>query len=284
MSVYSKYRINKTDEILDIKACQKHLAKTLKVFMEFCDEFNLKPFLIWGTVLGAARNNKIIPWDDDIDLGINQNGFDKLLSMKEEIEKRGLIFSYYKQNKHLHSNLIRIHMDGLYQVCSSNFNDFLTPIYIDIFCCRTIDNYSKLNIKRLNKIKKIGDALILKETKYKSKNILKAILREVKKIPLYFVSSLYLHKKMDYICSKISLNDNAEEVFFADTLYSNNFKLYKRSFFDDLIRIDFEGVNCWVSRDYKELLNRIYGNWETPYDRSSGEIYNSKFIVKKLNN
>ena len=39
-------------------------------FVRICEIQNLDYFLIYGSLLGCSRNNKIIPWDGDIDFSI----------------------------------------------------------------------------------------------------------------------------------------------------------------------------------------------------------------------
>ena len=41
-------------------------VNVLNEFIKFCDDNDLKYFVVYGTLLGTIRHNGIIPWDDDI--------------------------------------------------------------------------------------------------------------------------------------------------------------------------------------------------------------------------
>ena len=51
----------------------------LKKFDSFCVDNNIKYSLIGGSLIGAIRNKGIIPWDDDIDIILMPDEYEKLL-------------------------------------------------------------------------------------------------------------------------------------------------------------------------------------------------------------
>ena len=53
-------------------------------FDRFCREHELKWFLIGGSMLGAARHQGFIPWDDDMDVGMPREDYERLLTLQDE--------------------------------------------------------------------------------------------------------------------------------------------------------------------------------------------------------
>lgn len=64
------------------------LATLLKNVTDFIDELKIDYWADGGTLLGAIRNKKHIPWDDDEDLGMDTYDFFKFRKHVNELEKR----------------------------------------------------------------------------------------------------------------------------------------------------------------------------------------------------
>ena len=71
----------------------------LKMFHSFCIENNIKYYLSHGTLLGAIRYKKFIPWDDDVDLLIPRKDYDRMLSIFKDNERYHL-FAFEKDSKY----------------------------------------------------------------------------------------------------------------------------------------------------------------------------------------
>ena len=57
--------------------------RMLKYVTDFIDKNELTYFLAFGTLLGAVRHQGFIPWDDDVDLWMPRNDFDRLYELLE---------------------------------------------------------------------------------------------------------------------------------------------------------------------------------------------------------
>ena len=62
------------------------LAEAKKIF----DKYNIECWLDTGTLLGAVRNGRLIPWDKDCDLGTWYDNAPRLNSILHEFRNRGL--------------------------------------------------------------------------------------------------------------------------------------------------------------------------------------------------
>ena len=105
---YYKYRKYKQKYINLIQYGGNNLPKytdeeTLNKLRKLCYDLdklfvdnNIMYWMDAGTLLGAIRHQDIVPWDDDVDLCIIEDDFNKLLSLKDKLKDLGYETSDWK--------------------------------------------------------------------------------------------------------------------------------------------------------------------------------------------
>lgn len=67
----------------------------VKAVVKICDKHGLTYYMLGGTMLGAVRHKGFIPWDDDIDLGMPRDDYEKLLKIAPtELPKELKVVNY----------------------------------------------------------------------------------------------------------------------------------------------------------------------------------------------
>ena len=62
---------------------QKIQLKMLKAVAALCEKYHIRYSIYCGTLLGAVRHKGFIPWDDDIDLSLDRENFNKFIAAAE---------------------------------------------------------------------------------------------------------------------------------------------------------------------------------------------------------
>ena len=75
---------NDTKAGYDLKLLHSRMLDILSAIDEVCRKYNLRYYLIAGTMLGAVRHKGFIPWDDDADICMPHSDYDKLIAHCKE--------------------------------------------------------------------------------------------------------------------------------------------------------------------------------------------------------
>lgn len=83
----------------EIRKLQEKSLEVLVYFRDFCEEHGLKFSLCGGTCIGAIRHKGFIPWDDDIDVFMLRDDYEKLGHLWEKYADTDK-YAYCRTNKH----------------------------------------------------------------------------------------------------------------------------------------------------------------------------------------
>ena len=242
---------------LNASQIKKIEVSILEQFDKICRENNLRYSIAYGTMIGCIRHKGFIPWDDDVDVIMPREDYEKLLSMhykNDNYEIKAYQYSndyYYPFAKMIDSNTL---------IKEKNRCEKEMGIFIDIF---PLDFIPKgFNFEQLEKItEKHGKKMLLlglPKTNSDKNSIIKRI-----KINL-FVSLIKLFRK--------SLLKKGEKKFYnidssSSDLLMNQFFVVKKgkchsiNDWNNIKRMKFEDIEVSILANYDTILRGIYGDY-----------------------
>lgn len=220
---------------IKIKEIKEISLNGLIAFTTLCDQFQLQYYLAFGSLIGAVRHRGFIPWDDDIDLLMPREDYEKLRSLTTAFEtEEWELFSYSTKQGFLMPYMKYCNRDTL--VLPSRFNSGLVyGISIDIFPLDFFDGTSVREVEE--KIADMRNRIrVLERAACKSAAYKRGILRPLK----------YILKKASFLLHPERVKRLIEEYKRLDAEMAKNSE--KGGQFAAFVLSPYE--NIWFSSDF----------------------------------
>lgn len=260
-----------TDEIKSIE------LGILKDVAAFCDEKGIKYFLCGGTLLGAVRHKGFIPWDDDVDIAMPRDDYDKFL---KEYNKKESIYrvNSIENNSKWHMSFARVEdytttlVEETLKKKYRNCHAFVDVFPIDGIPANNLEEKMFMIQQKIWGIIINASSFCFLPSKHysdsKDKNI---SLKNTIRTCLKFVAiCLFSMINTQLIAKRINKNSRRykynESDYIGLTVFVWNWKFEKANAvsFEERIKFKFEDGEFWGPKGYDEYLTSTYGEYMTP--------------------
>lgn len=251
---------------LDIYKTQKIALEMLKVIANICEENNIDYFLAWGTLIGAVRHKGFIPWDDDVDILMPREDYNKFLKIFLNVTNNYDIYSVNNTDRY-YISLSRI-IDNTTIIIGekkSNEDQKDCGIFIDIYPLDFVGN-NEIEIKKyFKKHMKYEWLMEMAEQKHFRKSKKLGVFSFFK-YPIYMYSRFkgykYFYNKMEILAN----NNNDKNAKFCCSCYGTGGVLaekliYPSEWFKDYEYCNFEDSVFRIPKYYHEILCKVYGDY-----------------------
>jgi len=250
---------------------KKVLLELLQEFDRVCRKNNIRYTLFCGTALGAVRHHGFIPWDDDLDVVLLREDYDKLLALPQS-EWDGKYFFQKEHSEHWPLNFCKLRKNNT--TCLEKFHpkDKLIHqgIYIDVFHAD-----SAAESERVSKLQfyasRVPLAKALFKRGYETDSVLKKLFMGLCRIlpekPFLELAKGRKYQASPYVQTFLSCTSRYKK------------GMYRRKWFEETVDMEFEGLQVPVSAHYDELLTTLYGDYMTPPDEQGRKIKEHAILV-----
>ena len=276
------YSIVSTDKSnfkkLDIDEIKEVELGVMDYIHNICREKGINYSLAYGSLLGAVRHRGFIPWDDDLDIALKRDEYDKLYqAILEDNNSIYKIVSWENDSRYPYP-FYRVYDSRT--VYENNYiqNDIELGICVDVF---PFDDYKDVNkeITKLDMYRRLS-VYTLYGIRNKEAGI-KNIVRYLMLVAFRLTRVKIWNKKLND-CSKAPVNSEYIDYLMESKKYST--KIDAKAL-DEVIECKFEDRVYNIPKDYDHILTTIYGEDYMEIPPIEKRIQHDDFVayIKKEN-
>lgn len=241
-----KLRKRYNPEGSSLRKQQLIMLDILKVLDEICRRHNIKYWLSYGTLLGAVRHGGFIPWDDDLDVEMEKEDYNKLMKVLETELPQDYVLHNHESDSNflLFFSKIRYVKSYVEEYNSIDLKYKYRGIFVDIFC---LEKSGKLISKLAGLIYGISISLVNSiNSFFKIEIIPDRIIYNFYKCFVFNILRMFL---INSSSNKLyeSLGSCFSNVRYRDRIYP-------------LKELCFEGKTFYVPNDSDFYLRTMYGD------------------------
>ncbi len=269
-------------DIINIREIKKICLNGLRAIDEFCKENNIQYYLAYGTLLGAVRHNGFIPWDDDIDIWMPREDYDKFCSLLVDQIPDWKLLTCKNERRYLFEWAKLANLSTV--IWPSRFrNGYVYGVSIDIFPLETIDALNEIEANKL--LKKCVDTMT--EFRSTSRTISGGLDSRKNKFVWMKMQIGYWLSALKYGNANARLKKTLSKmpVFSEGEYYACYLTpvpcVFKKALFENIIEHQFENESFIIPSEYDSILSTIYGDYMTPPPIEKRVTHHSFVAYKK---
>lgn len=270
------------EKVLSSEELRKMQLIQLDMLIDFdrvCRKNGIKYILEGGTLLGAVRHGKFIPWDDDIDVRMLRSEYEKFCKVATQLDK-GIFFQSHKTDKNYPWLFSKLRKRGTKAIrLGQEKLRMHNGVFIDIFPCDGVPTNQFLrNIRTIIAImcRKILYARIAKDS---ANTVVERIFwRFVSIIPMSFPHMI--------IDKMIKIFDDKKYNLVGSFGWhgKEDNQGFKKIWFTELTEIEFEGRKFFAPKDWDGFLKYAFGEdymIPPPVKKQKGSAILSSYYLGK---
>ena len=241
---------------------QLFLLRVFKAFDAFCSENGIQYYAWSGTLIGAIRHHGFIPWDDDIDVAMKREDFDRFINLRNQAMD-GFRIACYQDGESPYPFAKFYSTEGT--VWEYPQFSFIIGPWVDIFPLDKCENGNK-DLKALERF----HSAMWKYRKAVAYSPWSEICWDlfhgrVKAFAIKMVKKIrYSPFKQRYIKQAKKAENNLRSLtgdMYGDYSLPLVNEVFPSDWFRQAVRMPFEDTTILVPEDYDKVLSYMYGDY-----------------------
>lgn len=250
--------MRKIESVDELKKIQLDI---LISFHEFCVEHNIKYSLAAGSLIGAVRHKGFIPWDDDIDVYLLREDYNKLVELYPKMYNEKYSLITLERDSRWHRTFGKLCNIQTIEIEDVRNKYYEIGIGIDVFPIDAAPDDEKEWIKFNRNRMFLRDLITIKSMTYSAKRgIIKNTIMFISRVLLVPFSFSFLCKTLNQYAQKY--NDKGTNHVYENCLGVYNSKRpWLKVDFDQVISSSFENHIIYIMKGFDDYLSCVYGDY-----------------------
>lgn len=248
-------------ELEPVRGLQKVLLEILHEIDCVCRRHNLRYSLFYGSLLGAVRHKGFIPWDDDADIAMPRDDYERFLRIAENELPKGYFMQSYRTEEGYRHPFAKVRKDGTTCINVNHRHIKMHHgIFVDVFPLDKVPNNVVLRFIIW------GVTMFLeKMAAFSCANLPRRLtcLRPIQYVWQVLIGPRFFNKSCNFIAAMFR-NRNVRwcrlVCYPCTWSYSEKTKM-PATLFDSLDDVEMDGFRFLIPRTYHELLRICYGDY-----------------------
>lgn len=244
---------------LSIDEIKKIELEMLKIIDSFTKEKKLEYCLACGTLLGAVRHQGFIPWDDDIDIFMPRESYEYFIREFNNTKKTKYKI-ITKENTEGYPYAYAKLIDTTTLIDEYRFLPYRGGVFIDIFPLDDLGSNMKKIVEVNKKLNRYRRLLEFKMDRF-------SYYHGIKKAGLFLAKLVTLFYRREELIDIINMQsqslkiDKSKYCACMVVLGQGIQEVFRKSWFQEYILLDFEGSSFSAPVGYKNVLEAMYGDY-----------------------
>lgn len=242
----------------DLHKLQNVLFEMLKLIDKICRDNDIKYSLSGGTLLGAIRHKGFIPWDDDVDIAMSRDQYEKFIDVWNRLKPEGYILQHKENTPNYTQAFAKIRKKNTTFIQFDwEKNRYNTGVFIDIF---PLDRIPKGRLReKFFQVKAIVYIIYLRDNQLGTGNKLISLGSSI----VYSLSTKRIRQNYcrKYIKQLKEYNENKSFKYICVDSFDSLKKLFTNTLCDDYVNIQFESGEFMCYKNWENYLTTMYGDY-----------------------